>query len=52
MFVVGCTQIAIWIIPSLVSAPFRTAYAVRARANLMRGLGKLFWGKTFRVNFY
>jgi len=52
MFVVGCPQIAIWIIPSLVSAPFRTAYSVRARANLMRGLGKLFWLKIFRFNFY
>lgn len=52
MFVVGCTQIAIWIIPSLVSAPFQTAYSVRARGKLMHGLGKLFWGKMFRFNFY
>ena len=52
MFVVGCTQIAIWIIPSLVLAPFRTPYAVRAKTNLMRGVGKLFWGKMFRFNFY
>jgi glycosyltransferase involved in cell wall biosynthesis len=52
MFVVGCTQIAIWIIPSVVSAPFQTAYSVRAWANLMRGLGKLFWGRIFRFNFY
>ena len=52
MLVVGCTQIVIWIIPSLVLAPFRTAHSVRARANLMRGVGKLFWGKKFRFNFY
>jgi glycosyltransferase involved in cell wall biosynthesis len=52
MFVVGCTQIAIWIIPSLISAPFRTAYSVRVRGNFMKGVGKLFWGKMFRLNFY
>ena len=52
MFVVGVTQIVIWIIPSLVLAPFRTASSLRARTNLMRGVGKLFWGKRFRFNFY
>jgi succinoglycan biosynthesis protein ExoM len=52
MFVVGFSQIAMWLIPSLVLAPFRTSYSVRARANLMRGVGKLFWSKRFRFNFY
>jgi hypothetical protein len=52
MFVVGCSQVAIWIIPSLVSAPFQTTFSVRAIDNLMRGLGKLFWCKPFRFNFY
>ena len=52
MLVIGCPQILVWIIPSVVTAPFRTAYSVRARANLMKGLGKLFWGKKFRFNFY
>lgn len=52
MFVVGCSQIAIWIIPSLISAPFQTAYSIHARMSLVRGLGKLFWGKPFRFNFY
>ena len=52
MFVVGCTQIVIWIVPSLVLAPFRTSYSLRARANLMKGIGKLFWSKWFRFNFY
>lgn len=52
MFVVGASQIAIWLIPSLVLAPFRTSTSVRAQANLMRGVGKLFWSKRFRFNFY
>lgn len=52
MFVVGCTQIVIWALPSLLLAPFRTSYSLFARANLMTGLGKLFWTKRFRFNFY
>jgi succinoglycan biosynthesis protein ExoM len=52
MFIVGCTQIAIWIIPSLLSAPCRTAYSIRARGKLMSGVGKVFWGKVFRFNSY
>lgn len=52
MFVVGFPQIAIWLIPSLVLAPFQTAYSVRARSNLIRGIGKVFWSKRFRFNFY
>ena len=52
MLVVGCSQILIWTIPSLVLAPFRTSYSLRARANLMKGVGKLFWSKWFRFNFY
>lgn len=52
MFVVGCTQIATWIVPSLLLAPFRTPFAVRARINLMHGVGKLFWMRAFRFNFY
>lgn len=52
MFVVGCTQIAIWAIPSLLLAPFRTSYSLRARANLMKGIGKVFWHQWFRFNFY
>jgi len=52
MFVVGFTQIAIWLLPSLVLAPFRTSFSVRAKGNLMRGVGKLFWTKPFRFNIY
>jgi len=50
--VVGMAQIAIWSIPSLISAPFQTAYSFRAKRRLMKGLGKLFWGKMFRFISY
>lgn len=52
MFIVGGAQITVWLIPSLLLAPFRTSSAVRAQANFMNGLGKLFWGRFFRFNFY
>jgi hypothetical protein len=39
-------------VPSLLLAPFRTASSVRARANLMKGVGKVFWSERFRFNFY
>ena len=52
MFIVGCTQVIIWAAPSLLLAPFRTGYSVRARANLVKGLGKVFWNEWFRFNFY
>jgi glycosyltransferase involved in cell wall biosynthesis len=52
MLVVGCSQIAIAIIPSLILAPFPTGFSVRARTLLVKGIGKLFWGRRFMFNFY
>jgi len=52
MFVVGFAQVAIWSIPSLLSAPLLTSSSFHARRKLVQGLAKLFWGKMFRFNFY
>jgi len=49
---VGCAQILIWLVPSFALALFKTPFSVRSRINLMKGLGKLFWAKPFRFNFY
>jgi len=52
MCVVGFTQIMIWALPSLILAPFKNSYSIKAQANLMKGLGKVFWSEKFRFNFY
>ena len=52
MFVVGFAQIAIWSIPSLLSAPVLTPSSFHFRRKLVQGVAKLFWGKRFRFNFY
>ena len=46
----GLAQSALWVIPSLLVAPFSFPFAVRAKTRLARGLGKLFWMKWFRID--
>lgn len=49
---VGFGQIIIWFFPSMILAPFHTPFAVWAKGRMILGLGKIFWGRYFRFDFY
>lgn len=49
---VGLGQTVIWLIPSMVLAPFDTPFSARAKINLVGGIGKVLWMRRFRFRFY
>ena len=49
---IGFGQMVFWFFPSMILAPFQFSFAVRVKARLISGIGKLFWGSYFRFDFY
>ena len=52
LLIVSIGQILVWSFPSMILAPLQTPFAMRAKGRLIAGIGKLFWGRYFRFDFY
>ena len=48
----GLAQAGLWLVPAILLAPFTFPFAVRTKLNVVRGGGKIFWMKWFRLQFY